>query len=113
MIGYMRRHWDGDNSLGYAYWVNGVIVQLCLQFLLLYIIEHTRLITSLASLYSLVALQVAVGIWAVVGIWRSAGNSIAAAKREMRYPIWAYLARVAVVLGVISLLGELNALAQY
>lgn len=111
-MGYIRAHWEGDNSLAYAYWANGVALQLALHFILLFVIEHSGLINTQGSLYTLVALQLAVSLWAMVGIWRSAGNSIALAKKEMRYPIWAYLARVAVVMGAIRVLADFAGVSQ-
>lgn len=107
MIEYLRKHWEGRCSLAWAYWVNGVLVQVAYQGLLLALLQTTTLLHNVTLGWGAYALQLAISAWAVVGIWRSAGNSIDRARKEMRYPLWAYAARAAVVLGVLTVVADL------
>jgi hypothetical protein len=97
---YIARHWRGELSLPIAYWVNGGIfsaIWFAAESLLssnLYALQIPAL--SILVLVFVLLVTAALMIWILVGVWRSAGHYRGA-------PVWATLARVAVVIGWIGL----------
>ena len=100
---YVLRHWRGENSLAYAFWVNFVLG--------VFLAESIIVVLSIATLdtvfdpgyllYRLMRIAVlCVMLWASIGVWRSAGASIASAgaAEPPRTTFWGYGARVALVL---------------
>ena len=110
---YFTRHWKGENSLVWAYWVNGVALNLVVLFLMTIISEtegfgFNGLIVILMLVYPLL-------IWSWVGIWQSAGNYLNQSKLDFtKSPTWAYLARFGVILGALqSISGLVDAISLY
>ena len=106
---YFIRHWRGELSLPVSYWVNGSILSIIITvlFTLLFeVIDNTsqslRLI-SFGSLF-LTTFLVMFAIWSSVGIWRSSNQ------HESRggLPVWGNLAKLMVVIGVLSWFVELS-----
>jgi len=104
--GYIARHWRGDLSLPQAYWVNGFLLNMLLTVVVLSssaYLENTY--SPKASILLLVLLPVIPLIiipWQVVGIWKSANRHT---KRGGR-GIWAILAQIAVLFGVLRAVAE-------
>lgn len=95
---YLRRHWDGDLSLGISYWVNGVLVTLPLVLIGVAMgqADWTTKPRGMALLAILWAVLVVVAtLWQLVGIWRSSENHVARGGK----PVWSGLAKAMVVLG--------------
>ncbi|MBM6582975.1 DUF4339 domain-containing protein [Microvirga sp. BT689] len=90
---WMSRHWRGELSLARSYWFVGVgiTVLMSLGFNLIALLKDQGLTAAaaFAALY--------VTVWQSVGIWRSAGNHI----RKGGNWLWAYAARLQVILGAL------------
>lgn len=108
MIRYIAAHWRGDNSLAYAYWVNGVILQALINGAITYVSLKTTYLNDAVSALSVFVAVLVESVWALVGIWRSAGNSIDAARRAepSGSAFWAYAARCMVILGAARVVVE-------
>lgn len=103
---FFLNHWRGLLSLGVSFWVNGWLVVatiLAAQKLLDdgSIVRRARVAAVLYTLTYLVAL--AAGLWVVVGVWRSATRHV----RSGRRPVWGSLAKLAVLLLVLSQVGQI------
>ena len=111
--GYIRRHWRGENSLAYAFWIN---------FLIAVLLAHTILerfsFLGPGLLYHNLAILLAITlfpfllVWSSVGVWRSARASIMAARaaEPPHSTWWGYAARIAAI--VISILAFRDLLAR-
>jgi ATP-dependent protease ClpP protease subunit len=108
-MGFIARHWRGENSLAFAYWVNAVLLQLLLSLAIVWMADHTEIFDTPPRAIGGLTFIAAVTTWALVGVWRSAGNSMAAAQwaTPPRRAIWAYIARFMVVVGFLQALGTL------
>ena len=122
--GYFKRHWRGENSLGFAYWVNGVLMTNGLGIALGAVFRAAELSLSdpaiagdsaavgedagaLLLMLLIIVVLLAQVTWALVGIWRSATRSIERAKAAQppRSAFWAYAAKLSIVAGIaVSLL---------
>ena len=113
-MGYIRRHWRGENSLPFAYWVNGVLLTnlLGIVFGSVLITQEMGLddtaaddeVAGVLLLFLLiVVILLAEWIWAITGTWKSAANYIASAQaaEPKRSGFWGYAAKISIVLGVI------------
>lgn len=74
---YFVRHWRGQNSLGWAFWVNGMLLNLLVGFgaLGLGTAKNTALYDPIHTLVLVTGVWLIISIvliWQVVGIWRSA-----------------------------------------
>jgi hypothetical protein len=108
---YFVRHWRGELSLPVSYWVNGVLIGIGLA------------VVALATVYGIAggmqgspnlprtlgvlilcafAVDVVHIVWGGVGVWRSATHYQA----QGRPAVWAILAKIAVVLGVLRTIVE-------
>ena len=97
---YFRRHWDGDLTLPVSYWINGLLVSLGILGMTaatnsMNWTEGPKLAAGAAVAVVLFALGATV--WQLVGIWRSAEMHVGRGGSQ----VWATLAKVAVVLGVL------------
>jgi hypothetical protein len=104
---YIGRHWNGRNSLPFAYWVNGSLLTGALTFAVTLL--RGQIEKSDASLrvmasagLALIAVSLVAWIWSSVGIWRSA----------TRHPYrggsggWAMAAKIVMVLGGIGMVAR-------
>jgi ATP-dependent protease ClpP protease subunit len=113
-MNYIVRHWRGENSLAYAYWVNAVLLQIAIGAGVAFLANTTTAFSAPPRALACLALIAAVTLWSLVGVWRSAGNSIEAAQRAAprRTAVWAYIARVMVVIGflqsIVTLVPQVN-----
>src|SRR3954447_15002683 len=84
---YFLRHWCGERSLSFAYWVNGALVGIgfVVAFVVLFVLccelLETRPQTYFRVFSATYASIVMVAIWQVVGIWRSAARYRVSGKR--------------------------------
>lgn len=100
---YMRKHWDGELSLPVSYWVNSLLLASLSPLIVLAAVA--ALAEAKLSLRAIAAVGVAqtvtpiaLWLWGIVGVWRSADNHAARGGT----PVWASLAKVAVVLGALA-----------
>jgi hypothetical protein len=105
---FIVRHWRGEYSLPVSYWLVGFLVSIVSLVVLKAIgpaltanldYDPTRIFVELALLWIGV---VSVTTWQFVGIWRSATHYAARRRRDGRGTVWAVLAKIAVVLGVLN-----------
>jgi hypothetical protein len=100
---YLVRHWRGELSLGFSYWVNGFLVYVILTGLTGVVCANSLDVglktTALAGVF-LYLLAIAATVWQMVGIWRSANAHVGRGGKHG----WVIVAKIAVVLGVIRLL---------
>lgn len=99
---YFLRHWRGELSLPWTYWVNGTLLGMLSSGIVAAIgalQEHSASL-RLIAVTSLIALSgsVAFSIWSIVGTWRSAGHHAARGGSAA----WAVAARIVVVFAVIG-----------
>ncbi|WP_144182845.1 hypothetical protein [Elioraea rosea] len=106
---YLATHWRGGFGLGFAYWINGVAVGLIVFAVTLavgYLIQTRGIALGITTIRLLIALIVIGGLvvtaWQAVGIWRSASAHVGRGGRQ----VWAILAKVAVVFGVLRTAAE-------
>ena len=104
MVGYIKRHWEGENSLAWAYWINGGLLNGIINFAVIVTGHETTIFDEWAPWSLMVIGTVAVGIWSIVGIWRSATNSIVRARTSIpkESAFWGYAAKTMVVIGVMQ-----------
>lgn len=96
---FFRRLADGDMGLPKTYWLYGVVVGTLFNLI-------SRLVTSTGALIVLILVYAIYEMHVLFGTWR-------AASRYSGPTIWAFLAKVAVILGVIVLVvGLFGAMAQ-
>lgn len=106
---YFVRHWRGELSLGISYWLNGALLANAVPLLLLGAVRGNEAsdsadlrVTALLQLGVIVATCIGF-LWSVVGTWRSAGRHVDRGGSAG----WAVAAKVMVVLGTLSLAGNM------
>lgn len=103
---FFTRHWTGELPLSVSFWINGVLLNLGLTFVLLAVPwgELTPQSPRLASVGIVILwpLSAAIGVWQLIGIWRSASNYLSQGKSKT----CGYLAKIAVVLGFVRTIFE-------
>jgi len=98
---YFLRHWRGESSLPFAYWVNGAlagigfVVALVMLFVLCVNLLPVRPQNYFPLFSAIYASLVIVAIWQIVGIWRSATRYRVGGKR-----FWGGLAKCVMVIAV-------------
>lgn len=105
MISYIKRHWKGENSLAWAYWVNGAFLNVIVAVAITTLSSETKVFDDLVPWILMVIGTMSIGVWSMVGIWRSANRSIERAQvsSPRKSAFWAYAAKVMVILGVFQL----------
>lgn len=110
MINYIRQHWMGENSLVWAFWINGVVVSAIASLVLsVFIGLFSAMLSGTTSLpiylFTVIAGLWIIAVWSVVGIWRSASllveNSAGVVPRKSAF--WAYSAKLTIFIGVLNL----------
>ncbi|HYW59674.1 MAG TPA: GYF domain-containing protein [Xanthobacteraceae bacterium] len=107
-FGYVGRHWRGDFSLGFSYWVNGPVVTIAITIVVLLVAARAE--ANLGSAVWLIGLSAMiltlpfVTVWQFVGIWRSASRHTGRGGRRG----WAIAAKIAVVLGALRSIVDLG-----
>lgn len=104
-VAFVTRLFRGDISLPITYWVFGVLIGNVAFQIIFKVIEfkYIDIATSQVGSWSVIAfywLAIGYSIFMLIAIWRSAGKYKGKA-------VWAGLARVAVVLGTLALIGNL------
>lgn len=109
--GFFSRHWHGKYSLGRSYWVHGFLLSLAVNVVVILAEAPMEAMSlrsaALTSLLIIPAIAI-LGVWQLVGIWRSASNSVMKTGRSF----WPSVAKFAVVLGFLTLLNPLTAMAD-
>ena len=118
-LGYLLRHWRGEQGLAQSFWVNNLLLATPLAMLITGLMswigakgEHLQ-----ASAIAVIVgwpLMLALDTWCVVGAWRSAGNYL----RHNGAALWGYGARLLMGLGMLQvaaslLVGFLPQLGEY
>jgi hypothetical protein len=101
IVDYIKRHWRGDLSLPFSYWINGWLLGIGYIVGTVPVIEHPN--SSIAYVIGcliVMALGIAIQVWQLIGIWRSACKHTERGGRK----IWATLAQVGVILGWLNFL---------
>jgi len=99
---YILRHWNGENTLAYAYWVNNVALSVIL-IIAVKILSNTQeiqsiyLSASLGLIYYLIIFPV-FWVWVCKGLWETTRKRI----RNMDRVILPYLVQVLIVISVIQ-----------
>lgn len=106
---YLLRHWRGELPLAHAYWINGGLIVGGGTVILSKLLNSPateqlslRLVATISIGFLL--LSVLTWLWSSVGIWRSALQN----KARGGSAGWAIVAQVAVILGVLVMLGKLS-----
>ena len=110
---WIARHWRGEYPLGVSYWGMGILGGLIVGVASVIFVSALPIQSGynpLRIFAILVATWVATALittWQLVGIWRSANHRIEARARIGRKALWASLAKIAVFVGFMRLLGSL------
>jgi hypothetical protein len=107
---YFGRHWRGELSLPISYWINGFLATVGLVALALFLTNivstddafDPRVALAVLAAYWLSAFLVI--CWQLVGVWRSADRHPGRGGSK----IWAGLAKLMVVLGVLRAIGTFS-----
>lgn len=106
---FIIKHWQGDYSLGFSYWVIGSLLTLILAALTSMMGSVTNLfelgprITGAAILF-FYGFVITITIWQLIGIWRSADKHVKRGGKST----WAGLAKLMVVFGLLRAVGEFS-----
>ena len=104
MIGYIKSHWAGEQSLALSYWINGVLIGVVVLFVINTVNSTTQIFSELVPWILMVIGTVGLSVWSWVGIWRSAKHSIERSRLSVpkKSAFWAYAAMVSVIWGVLQ-----------
>jgi hypothetical protein len=101
---YFIRHWRGELSLPVSYWVNSVLgtsLIVLAFFGVAALLDGEDPASSTYYWSASTAMVVVITTWQLVGVWRSAVR-----RRSESPTVWASVAQVVVVMGWISLFGQ-------
>ena len=94
-VNFFVKFWNGDLSLPMSYWLVGVVFSVVVGFVIVAIVIAAGLHED-----AMFGFLIPWYIYTTVGIWRSSD--------KYKGPkFWAILAKIAVILGVLSALGQL------
>lgn len=99
---YLIQHWRGELTLAVSYWLNGILATGFVAVtagVVSAVQETVNLKVTAALLIFIYCLGIAVSLWQIVGTWRSASNHVGRGGK----PVWALLAKIALVLGILNL----------
>ena len=108
---FIAKNWRGEFSLGTTYWVFGFLGNIFAGILAVAVLavfqsgggyEPKAIFSTILAVWSGVG---AIAVWQSVGTWRSASRHIKARVLLGKKSPWAYLAKVAVFIGVLRLAG--------
>lgn len=98
---YFKRHWDGGNSLSYAFLVNGSCINILFSAISFYAFVMpgaSHLVSFMLWYYPLV---LCVSIWQFVGIWRSADHYAMVAQSDpTKSKSWPRVVKGLLVVGI-------------
>lgn len=106
-VNFIVKHWRGDFSLAFSYWIIGSLLTLVMLGIMTAVgasalTSNFGAVGQGASILAFFGVVMAVTLWQLVGIWRSADKH----PRQGGSPVWAGLAKVMVVLGLLRGAGE-------
>lgn len=105
---YLLRHWRGELSLPVSYWLNGFLGNIVALLLVLGIGGSLDYLNNKYAflIYWITAtcLVVIIAWWQAVGIWRSSDRYV----KEKGRHFWATAAKLMVVIGLLSIVTEIN-----
>jgi hypothetical protein len=105
---YFARHWRGDLSLAASFWINTALFANGISVLLFVSVDsfgdEWPLRNVAFAFVAVLIFSLAAWVWGVFGVWRSSEKHVL----RGGLPVFAGLAKVMVVLGVISTAGQLG-----
>ena len=93
--GFFKKLSDGDFGLAKTYWLYGVLVSIVGSILM----QGAALSDSKALIIVLLLVMIVYAVFQLTGVWN-------ASNRYTGLKIWAILAKIAVIVGVLSLLSS-------
>ncbi|MDE9450147.1 hypothetical protein J3R80_06655 [Aliiroseovarius sp. Z3] len=99
-MGYLTTHWRGEQPLNRSFWVNGVLLRLCVYGLLAVLTWAQPL--PKAVLFVAVAGDLIVMIWQSVGYFRAAEHNLSGSSSML--PLWGGI--IALIVGVSVMLAQ-------
>ncbi|MGO4388565.1 hypothetical protein AB4Y85_13610 [Microvirga sp. 2YAF29] len=105
---FIARHWRGELPLWVSYWVFGFLANIVATIFVVAVsgvlseggdYNPTKILIVLVSIWVGIGL---IAVWQLVGIWRSADRHVS--RKGSR--VWAGLAKIAVVLGILRMVLE-------
>lgn len=107
---YILKHWNGELSLVKSYWVNGVLLNILLVFIISWITYDLNIAESPTFVaYVLISIWITlclITVWQLVGVWRSADNYSKKSKKS-----WGTVAKFFTVLAFLGFIGEFSSSA--
>ena len=110
---YVARHWRGDFSLAWSFWVNGVLIGIAYQIAMVLLAVGGLFFLygslSIRSLLVIVLVAIVMGpiltVWQNVGAWRSASLHEARGGRR----VWAVVVKILIVIWTLVFIASLIA----
>lgn len=110
-MGYIKNHWNGDQPLVQAFWVNNVLLGLALYVILeivgtpiaLDMGKSGDVIVGVIFFLVWLVFAIAISVWMIVGVWRSAEAYKDQKLDDGRSGAWGTVAQVLMVLAAIWL----------
>jgi hypothetical protein len=105
---YFSRHWRGDLSLAVSYWINGFLLNILVGGATVAYVAYAESVADEGLIKAFILMNVFIAFlliaytWQFVGVWRAASNS----PKRGGSRLWAVLAQVLIVLGVLRFAGE-------
>lgn len=104
---FLVKHWRGDYSLGFSYWVIGALLTILVVAITTAIGSNNSFRelgprASGAAILCFYGLAITLTLWQIVGIWRSADKH----SQKGGKAFWAGLAKVMVVLGLLRAVSD-------
>lgn len=102
-----RKHWQGDYSLPFSYWVIGLLLTGALVFSVSHLdkVVPTGDLGARASgilIVGVIGSLLLISVWQLVGIWRSATKHTSRGGRRL----WSVLAKIGVCVGALQIVGS-------
>lgn len=104
---FLVKHWRGDYSLGFSYWIIGSLLTLIIVAITAGVGSSNALSelgprASGATIIAFYGFAITLTLWQLVGIWRSADKH----SQRGGKAIWAGLAKVMVIVGLLRAVGD-------
>jgi len=104
-MGYIARHWRGEQELPLSYWVNYVLLGGIINAASVYGLFDS-LYTDVFAMLAIGLFLVAILIWQFVGTWRSANQfKIDGREKKDRNPEWGTIAQFFITLPYLVIIG--------
>lgn len=101
---YIQKHWRGEHSLVRSFWVNVVLIKICITVIQTLAIASAT--DPISVLKVTIPIALAIYLWQIVGLWRSANRYTV----EAGGTFWPIVVKVLVVIGVLATFGEVTRL---